>query len=547
MRAVQKHYNNLRFSMLSAMNETEGTDMAVEDAGAASAVHSLNDAQIEVTTGGIPYGEIALSYAVVGDTEQELDERGAEVNRGFVEVDAKVVKETFGQAAVWFQRYIGAQRKALPRPVLVSSGLTAALAPVYGAPIGHKTCKHLDGKPPLAVFKTQWGTAYYYDLFAGADVGHSLILGSTGSGKSFLLNFLLFQSLQYNPKIVILDLGRSYKTITELVGGSYLEMSLEDSGEESSTSSVGAGLRPFQLDAGERAFTFLTQWVTRILSIGGYDAKGEDINEIRARVIDVYELEREERTLGKLAAFLPPRMKPALARWVEDGQWASTFDGPPPTREEAKTLNPDWQVVDLAGAVNFKDWCAAALFFMFERLRIAMDDESERGRVKIMVVDEGWLFLTDPSVVAYLAEAAKTWRKRLGVLIIATQSLQDLSKSAETKALLESLPSRLFLANSAFPAKAAEIFEITEAERQTVMQLRSRGQMFLHRASGDKVVLNLDVDDESYWLYTSSASDAAKRQKMIDKYGLVAAIQRLAAGLGVDDDDLGGDVTTLLS
>ena len=47
---------------------------------------------------------------------------------------------------------------------------------------------------------------YHYDLFAG-DVGHTLILGATGSGKSFALNFLLVGALKYGPRVLILDVA----------------------------------------------------------------------------------------------------------------------------------------------------------------------------------------------------------------------------------------------------------------------------------------------------------------------------------------------------
>ena len=533
IRAVQKHFNNLRWSVFSAMQETEGTGMAVEDAGAASSVHMLDRANIELTTEGIPYGEVALSFAVVGNDREELDNRGAEINRAFVDLDAKVMRERFGQPAIWFQRFAGSPRKALVRPMMVSSGQAACLAPVFGASPGYPDCDHLNGKSVLATFKTRWSTAYGHDLFAGGDVGHTIVLGATGSGKSFLLNFLLCQSLQYQPRIVVLDLGGSYKAITEIMKGSYLSMQVDASGKVAE--GVGAGLRPFQLPAGERTYTFLANWVSRILQIGGYEPTGDDVNMIRDRVVDVYKYDRRDRTLGDLAKTLPAPMWPALSRWVEDGQWAQTFDGPPPTEEEMDNLNTEWQVVDLAGAVNFPDWTAAALFFMFERLRLQIDDDASVGRLKIMVVDEAWHFLNDPSIVTYLAEAAKTWRKRNGVLIMATQSVGDVSVNPRAKALLESMPTRLFLANAAFPPAAAELFDLTESEFEVVRELVPKREIFLHRAGlGHKVVLNLDVDDESYWLYTSSPEEAARRAKAIERFGLIGGIQRLATGMDAE-------------
>ena len=58
--------------------------------------------------------------------------------------------------------------------------------------------------------------------------GHTLILGRPGAGKSFTLNFLLVQALQYRPRVLILDLGGSYRSLTRFLGGGYLELSPDD-------------------------------------------------------------------------------------------------------------------------------------------------------------------------------------------------------------------------------------------------------------------------------------------------------------------------------
>jgi len=143
----------------------------------------------------------------------------------------------------------------------VSAGAAACLAPIFGPPKGDSRSGHLE-KPALAVLETQWQTPYYYDLFCG-DVGHTLILGSTGAGKSFSLNFMLLQALQYDPRVLILDLGGSYRWLTEFLGGGYLELAAEEnSGKDSAFKP-----RPFSLPRGERTFQFLTSWIARLLRL----------------------------------------------------------------------------------------------------------------------------------------------------------------------------------------------------------------------------------------------------------------------------------------
>ena len=45
------------------------------------------------------------------------------------------------------------------------------------------------------------------------DVGHTLVLGATGTGKSFLADFLVTHAQKYDPLTVILDLGHSYRKL----------------------------------------------------------------------------------------------------------------------------------------------------------------------------------------------------------------------------------------------------------------------------------------------------------------------------------------------
>ena len=436
------------------------------------------------------------------------------------------MRETHGLPPVWFGRLPGQTAVSPPRRFFVNSKLASALAPIVGPPRGHARCAHLDAAP-LTTFETPWGTPYGYDLFGGGDVGHTLVLGATGSGKSFLLNFLLVQALEYDPQVLVLDLGRSYRYLTEFVGGRCLALAEGD--ELDSSSAAGMGLQPFGLPPSVRTRQFLVAWMERLLAIGHYTCEADDVADLDRRIDEVFRRAPEKRTLSALAHLLPRRMWPAMSRWVDEGAWAPWFDGPPAELEAFGR----WQVVDLAGASQHADWCEAALWFFLERMRLVMDDESERGRLKILVVDEAWRYLKDAVVAEKLAEAAKTWRKRNGVLIVATQSAGDVLGAAPE--LLESMPTRLLLANPSFPDEAARALGLTPAEAATVRELEQKREIYIHRPSGSAVV-RLEVDPESYWLYTSDASDAVRRRAAVERWGLPGALMRLAAGI---DGDVG--------
>ena len=395
IRGAQRHYFSKRYSMSAAVQETEGTATAMVDTAAEAESDRLGDALVELETDGIAYGDLALTVALHGplSVTESLD---GDIRRIFTSHDAKVIREGYGQLPAWFSRMPAQPRRRQCRSVFVSAGAVASMAPIFGPPVGTPQSGHLR-KAALAVLETQWRTPYYYDLFKG-DVGHTLVLGATGAGKSFTLNFLLVQALQYNPRILILDLGGSYRWLTQFLGGGYMELSPE--GEAGG----GFRLRPFSLPAGERTFGFLAGWIARLLRIGGWTLSGEDPSEIRARVEDIYAFAPARRTLGVLVRSLPSKMWPAMGRWHGSGAWGRYFDN----AADGEDLNfEDWQVIDMAGAAEHEDLCEAALFYLLERLRLSLENPDETARVKLMVVDEAWRYLEDPAVLSYLAEAAK--------------------------------------------------------------------------------------------------------------------------------------------
>ena len=526
---TRRHYFHGRYTMLAHTQDAAGTSEALEDTGASAEVEWIGQALVDLQQGGLSFGDVVMSVAVWGDSPREFELAGAEIERIMGSVDGKMIRETYGTAPVWFGRMPGQPRSLSGRTLMVSSSLAASLAPLAGPAVGHARCDHLKA-PVLAEFETSWRTRYGFDLFAGGDVGHTLVLGTTGSGKSFFLNFLLMQALGYDPRVLILDLGGSYRHLTQFVGGEYMGLDRGASLEAGAEGAEDFGLQPYGLPQSLRTTQFLVRWVVSLLAIGGYEAEGEDSTDIGERVEEIYRLPPARRTLGALGQSLPRKMWPAFSRWVEGGPWARWFDGPPAGVEGFGK----WQVIDLEGADRYEDWCQAALWFFLERLRLVMDDDGERARLKLLVVDEAWRYLSDPMVAGQLLEASKTWRKRNGALVLATQSIGDILKGG--RQLLESLPTKVFLANPEFPEEAARVLDLSPADVRTIRELEPKREVFIRRADEASVV-TLTVDAESYWLYTSDPVEAVRREKAVARWGLEGALMRLAAG--VDEGEVG--------
>jgi type IV secretion system protein VirB4 len=125
--------------------------------------------------------------------------------------------EDLNAVEAWLGALPGEPYADVLRP-LVSTLNLADLLPVSAVWAGPAADGCLDG-PPLAVARTTGSTPFRLVLHVG-DVGHAMVVGPTGAGKSALLAFLALQWFRYpDARVVFLDKGRSARAATLAAGG----------------------------------------------------------------------------------------------------------------------------------------------------------------------------------------------------------------------------------------------------------------------------------------------------------------------------------------
>ena len=94
-------------------------------------------------------------------------------------------------------------------------------------------------------------------------------------------------------------------------------------------------------------------------------------------------------------------------------------------------------------------------------------------------------------IKAYIVEALKTWRKKNAMMILATQSSEDLLASDLLSVLTESCPTKLFLANPGMDRDAYRAaFHLNETEADLIARLIPKRQ-FLFKQPDTAKLLNL--------------------------------------------------------
>ena len=317
------------------------------------------------------------------------------------------------------------------------------------------------------------------------------MLGATGSGKSFLLNFLIAHLQRYSPRTLIFDLGGSYDGLTSYFGGQALRVALDR---------PGFTLNPFCLAPTPENRQFLFTFVKVLIQAGGqYAMTRSDDQALYEQIETLYALDPDQRRLFTLANILPRSLAQQLQRWVEGGQYAQVFDHV----EDTVTLAP-FQTIDFEGLDGVPLVLEPLLFYFLHRATATILDPALASTLKVFVLDEAWRFLRDPTIRAYVTEALKTWRKKNACVLMATQSSEDLERSELLRVAVESCPTKIFLANPNIDRAAYQaLFQLNDAEAERIAALIPRQQLLLKQPDVAKV-LNLRVDPTNTTLFSAT-------------------------------------------
>jgi type IV secretion system protein VirB4 len=424
--------------------------------------------------------------AVLYDTDPEaLEHSVAACTKAFAAHDAQLTDERINLLNAWLAVLPGNTAYNLRSKYLLNTNY-ADLSFLFAQHAGAPTNPYLR-REALGVVETTQRTLYHLNLHA-EDVGHTLVLGATGSGKSFLLNFLIAHLQRYSPRTLILDLGGSYDTLTAHFGGSTLRVALDR---------PTVRINPFCLEPTAVNRHFLFSFVKVLIqSGGGYTMTLADDRDLHEQIEAVYRVDDAQRRLLTVANLLPRPLALPLYRWVQGGPYGSLFDHADDTLTLAR-----FQYVDVEGLDAYPALLEPLTFFLLHRADDALSDPALADTLKVFVVDEAWRFLRDPVIRQYVTEAFKTWRKKKACVLLATQSSDDLERCELLQVANESCPTKCFLANPHINrALYQALFQLNETEVERIARLVPRRQLLLKRPGGAKV-LNLWVDPESAQLF----------------------------------------------
>jgi len=405
----------------SALLDTDAHNKAID---ADAALQELGTDQI---------GEAFVTATV---TVWDGDPRAADEKLRLVEKviqgrDFTCMIETVNAVEAWLGSLPGHVYANVRQPPISTLNL-AHMIPLSAVWAGEVRDHHLKA-PPLFFARTEGSTPFRFSLHVG-DVGHTLVVGPTGAGKSVLLALMALQFRRYpDGQVFAFDFGRSMRAAALAMDGDWHDLGGAVAGETDGFMS----LQPLADidDVSERGWA--AQWIASILSREKIDVTPETKDHVWTALTSLASAPHEERTLTGLSVLLQSNiLKRALQPYCLGGPYDRLLDA-----ENEHLGSSSVQVFETDGLIGTAV-APAVLAYLFHRIEGRFD-----GRPTLLIIDEGWLALDDADFAGKLREWLKTLRKKNASVVFATQSLADIDGSAIAPAIIESCPTRILLPN----------------------------------------------------------------------------------------------------
>ncbi|MCP1471954.1 type IV secretion system protein VirB4 [Sphingobium sp. OAS761] len=449
---------------------------STEDAAASQAL-DLGDAADDLQSNRFVLGEHHFSLAVFAEGQKRLADNLSAARAALA--DAGLVSAREGpalEAAFWAQLPGNFAWRA--RPAAITSRNFAALAPFHTYPPGRATGNHWG--PAIALMKTAAQSPYYFNFHVG-DLGHTLIIGPSGAGKTVVQNFLMAQLEKTGAQQIFIDKDRGAEIYVRSAGGLYLTLK---NGEPT-------GFAPLRALAHiPRNTVFLGRLIRHLVTPAGGQLGVAQERMIDEGLASLGRLAPEDRSMLALRQLLgqrdPEGIGARLEKWARGGSLGWVFDN----ETDALSLDAPFLGFDMTDFLDNPEVRTPLMMYMFHRIDGLLD-----GRRLVIDIDEFWKALGDEAFRAFAQDGLKTYRKQNAFLVFGTQSPADALRSDISHSIMEQVATKILLPNPyGREADYIDGLGLTRAEYKLIRHdLNPESRRFLIKQGHDSIVVELDL------------------------------------------------------
>ena len=433
------------------------------------------------------------------------------------------------------------EERFLRRARRLPSNNIAQLLPLYGAFGGTPT--------PAALYLNRQGEAVGVDHFDLPTAPHAVVVGASGSGKSFLINHLVQQVLPLGAAVVILDRWASYEELCAVCDGRYVQLDFDQP----------VCFNPFvgPLDRSHRAFLAA---LLAAMASGDEEPISREERAVLSDALAAFARQRPEGTEPQLGHFvallretdtttenLGSRLARKLSPFYDQGPYAGFFDG-----DNAFALDRQVTVVELSRLREAPDLQAALMLVLLHQLTVFFADPARLSQRKYLVSDETWALLQHPASARVLEEVARTFRKLATSAVFVSQQGSDFAGPAG-KAIRDNAGALYLLQQNPEEVETMRaLFDLSDQEAALVKTVHKRArwnEAYLRLPDHVGGVIRIVPDPYLRWCATQQPAERAARAAAAQqangdlRQAISALATRYPQGLDPSHKEIGDDAT----
>ncbi|MFI3904470.1 VirB4 family type IV secretion/conjugal transfer ATPase [Ochrobactrum sp. S1502_03] len=384
------------------------------------------------------------------------------------------------EASYWAQ--LPGNHSYRARKAMLSSANFSGLSSMHNFATGQSDNLHWG--LPITILETTSQTPYWFN-FHRRDIGHFLVTGPTGSGKTVALTFLLAQAMRVSPtpKAVFFDKDRGAEIFVRAMGGVYEVLS----------PGTPTGFNPLQLENTASNRDFLLRLLKSMLRSSDHrEFSQEDADTLERAIARIMKEPAAQRNLPNLSGLLVGRSRAdandlasRLRPWI-DGEKAWLFNA------QHDVLSFSGHSVfgfDMTNILGNEDIRTPALMYLYHRL-----DELLNGDPVMFFMDEGWQLLTEETFSHFIIDKMKTIRKLNGIVGFGTQSAADIAKAKASHTLIEQSATNIHFPNPRADEESyIKRFGLSVKEFNFIKNTPPEKRTFLVKHGNDSVIARLDL------------------------------------------------------
>ena len=479
-----------------------------------------------------------LSVVTWALSQEALDLQTSAICEAFKEMEgAQGLREEDAAFFVWLSNLPGnIPGYVSERSYEVTSDNVASLLPVLGSWKGSKR--------NIMLFHSRYKTLIPFDpMDPTLAARNAVIIGKTGSGKSFVLNQILWNYWTKKPRCVILDQGGSFRRLPSVFGGDLFEF--REAGKTS--------INPFQNIslADEPYFVSIVASMTRdaldspipqadrlviedaFYTLFGIGDTREKAQELMREEEDVLREQTRSFSLSHVTDLFLGEPLPGikgnplleerqrhlgafLSRWTRGNRGRFFAQG-----ESNISMDKNFTVYDLQGIESDKELQQVLFMAASRHVWDVVFQGRAKGYETIIALDEAFKIIATEAGSDFTGEFYRVIRKYGGGIYMLTQNVRDLNYNEKIRDSVVTNTHLQYILQYDDKKALREILSLNDGELDSVGKLEFvKGEFsdILVKTHGrGSFTARLTVTPWEYWLATTDARDEAVWNKTLEE------------------------------